>query len=70
MLYCCYIFRARAEAEAITKQFDVEAEIYQKLKDTGFSGKALISYIEIDTISSAKSPVFIGLEAPANFTKN
>lgn len=60
--------RANAEAEAIIKQYEKEAEAYKDILSDGglgFSVEGFISYMGTRVISSAKNPVYIGLQSPA-----
>lgn len=60
--------RATAEAEGIIQQYEKEAEAYQQiLSDSGlgFTVEGFISYMGVRVISSAKNPVYIGLQSPA-----
>ncbi|XP_046330071.1 uncharacterized protein LOC124113655 [Haliotis rufescens] len=60
--------QARAEAEAIQTQYEKEGEAYESILSSnglGFTTEGFISYMGVRVISSAKNPVFIGLQSPA-----
>ncbi|XP_060585158.1 uncharacterized protein LOC132741089 [Ruditapes philippinarum] len=60
--------RATAEAEGIIQQYLKESEAYQQILSPdglGFTVDGFISYMGVRVISSAKNPVYIGLQSPA-----
>lgn len=60
--------KADAEAEAIMEQYKREAEAYKEILSSsglGFTVEGFISYLGTRVISSAKNPVYIGLQSPA-----
>lgn len=60
--------KANAEAEAVLEQYKREAEAYKEILSSsglGFTVEGFISYMGTRVISSAKNPVFIGLQSPA-----
>ncbi|XP_053385379.1 uncharacterized protein LOC123539069 [Mercenaria mercenaria] len=60
--------RAEAEAEGIIQQYEKESEAYQQILSSsglGFTVEGFISYMGVRVISSAKNPVYIGLQSPA-----
>jgi hypothetical protein len=64
------LFRATAESQAIREQYEKESEAYRTILDTGSTGlgftqEGFISYMGVRVISSAKNPVYIGLQSPA-----
>jgi hypothetical protein len=64
VLHC----RATAEAEGIIQQYQKESEAYQQILSPdglGFTVDGFISYMGVRVISSAKNPVYIGLQSPA-----
>lgn len=78
LVYVCHLYwgattsllvpRARAEAEAILTQYEKEGEAYESILSSnglGFTTEGFISYMGVRVISSAKNPVFIGLQSPA-----
>ena len=63
-----HLYRANAEAEAILEQYRREAEAYKEILSSnglGFTVEGFISYMGTRVISSAKNPVYIGLQSPA-----
>ncbi len=60
--------RANAEATAILNQYEKEGEAYESILSANglnFSPEGFISYLGVRVISSAKNPVYIGLQSPA-----
>lgn len=60
--------KANAEAQAILEQYQREAEAYKEILSSnglGFTVEGFISYMGTRVISSAKNPVYIGLQSPA-----
>ena len=63
--------RAEAEASAIITQYEREADAYEGIVSAAgldFTPEGFISYLGVRVISSAKHPVYIGLESPAKTT--
>lgn len=60
--------KADAEATAIQEQYQREADAYKEILSAdglGFSVEGFISYMGTRVISSAKNPVYVGLQSPA-----
>lgn len=60
--------KATAEAKAVLEQYKREAEAYKEILSSsglGFTVEGFISYMGTRVISSAKNPVYIGLQSPA-----
>ena len=65
------ILRANAEAAAIITQYEREAEAYESIVSAAgldFTPEGFISYLGVRVISSAKNPVYIGMQSPAKTT--
>lgn len=63
-----FIYRGTAEAEAIIQQYQKESEAYKQILSSSglnFNVDGFISYMGVRVISSAKNPVYIGLQSPA-----
>nr|KAG5714938.1 hypothetical protein BaRGS_000426 [Batillaria attramentaria] len=60
--------KANSEADAIRAQYEKEAEAYESIVSSQglqFTPEGFISYMGVRVISSAKNPVYIGLDSPA-----
>ncbi len=56
--------RAESDAMAVFHEFSNEASVYSMLTTARFKGKALMSYVSVETIALSTKPVQIGLKSP------
>lgn len=61
--------QAHAEVEAITFQYQKEADSYKQIMDSqglGFNSTGFLSYLAIRALSSAKNPLYINMDLAEN----